>query len=231
MNNNRGGLHLNRKHAILGGVCAGFADYFNVDRLIIRVITIIAAITWTPTIIAYIILYFVLSDSRPSMSEMGRNIGNSKMGRHFKNVNYRKRIYKNRSDKKISGVCSGIADYLEISPFIVRIVALGSLFFGPFAVIAYIVAAIIMDNNPDEEGLNRKREGRRQKRRRHRREDQYEQQETSRREQYSRPFDTRDIDECSSKFGSLERKLEKLEATITSKKFKLHSEFKKMAAE
>jgi phage shock protein C len=225
-------LHLNRRHAVFGGVCAGLADYFNIDRLIIRIITIIATVTWWPTAIVYIVLYFALSDKKPSLSEMGESISNSRTGRHFKNVDYRKRIYKSRRDRKISGVCAGLANYFEISPFLLRAGALLSLFFGPFAIIAYIVAAIIMDRDPDEvDGYQSRRERRRQRRHeRHRRRHGYDDYEATSATSYQeQAFDKRDLSDCTNKFSDLEKKLQRLEATITSKKFKLHSELKRMA--
>ena len=229
-------LHLDRRHAIFGGVCAGLAEYFNIDRFIIRGITIIAAFTWWPTIIVYIVLYFCLSDKKPTLSEIGENISESKVGRHFKNVDYRKRIYKNLRDKKISGVCAGIADYLEISPLIVRAAALLSLFFGPFAIIAYIIAAIIMDSNPDEAQLypsrrQRRREHRARRRQRHQGYDQNFEEEMTQSTTQTPEFDKRDLRDCTSKFSDLEKKLQRLEATITSRKFKLHSELKRMSTQ
>ena len=231
MNNTDNKLHLNRHGGIVGGVCAGLADYFNISRLLVRIITIIAALTWWPTVVVYIILYFCLSDKKPTLSEIGENISQSKLGRHFKQVNYRKRIYKNRHNKKIAGVCSGIADYLEINPFIVRLLALLSLFFGPFAIIAYIVAYVVMDTNPDDNDYVYSR------RARHRDSGNPDSCEPPRKQHqgrsfnkpFDKPFDKRDIEDCADKFSDLERKLERLEATITSKKFKLHREFKRMA--
>ena len=237
MNSSNSQLHLDRRHAVLGGVCAGIANYFDIDRLIVRLITIIATLFWWPTIFVYIVLCFVLSDNKPSFKEVGENIGNSRVGRHFKKVDYRKRIYKNRRQGKISGVCAGLANYLEISPFIVRAGVLLSLFFGPFAIIAYIVAAIIMDNDPaDAEYLQRRRERRRHRKNSRRHYNDYEDYKRSSR--YERKhaevddlerFDKRDLRDTTDKFSDLEKKLQRLEATITSKKFKLHSEFKRMA--
>ncbi len=234
-------LHINKRHAVIAGVCAGIADYFNIDRFIIRIIAIIAAITWWPTVLVYIVMAFCLSENKPSLSEVGENLGNSRVGRHFKKVDYSKRIYKSRSNRKISGVCAGLADYMEVSPFIVRIAALLSLFFGPFAVIAYIIAAIIMDVNPDEAASYRSRRQSRRERSRQRRDqgrygydnDDYEPEprkysQNKTREQ-AQPFDKRDLRDCTEKFSNLEKKLQRIEATITSKKFKLNSEFKRMA--
>ncbi len=206
-------LELGRRNAWIGGVCSGVADYLNIDILIVRIVCAIGMLTWWPTIIAYIACYISLSGKKPSIKEFGSNFANTRIARHFKNVDYRKCIYKSTRDKKIAGVCAGIARYFEVSPFMVRAVALGSLFFGPMAFIAYIAGAVIMDRDPDE-NLDYQREGHEQKQKREHRE-------------HSRD-PKRDIRECESRFSSLETKLRRLEATITSKKFKLHSEMKNL---
>ena len=33
-----------------------------------------------------------------------------------------KKIYRNSSDSKIAGVCSGIGDYLEVDPVLIRLI-------------------------------------------------------------------------------------------------------------
>ena len=49
----------NRK---IAGVCAGIADYFDIDPTIIRVIWLLATLIPGPNIIAYIILWIVLPE-------------------------------------------------------------------------------------------------------------------------------------------------------------------------
>ncbi len=58
-----------------------------------------------------------------------------------------KRLYKS-ADKKISGVCGGIAEYFGIEPAIVRIIWACTFLFTGAGLIAYIVAAIVMNENP-----------------------------------------------------------------------------------
>lgn len=53
-----------------------------------------------------------------------------------------KRLYRNTSDAKLGGVCSGLGDYLNIDPVIVRLIFL--LFFFAGGLVAYIVAWIIV---------------------------------------------------------------------------------------
>jgi phage shock protein C len=62
-----------------------------------------------------------------------------------------KRLYKSRKNKVIDGVCGGIAEYLEVDPVLVRIVAVIFIFMGGSAVIAYIIGMIIIPSEPSTE--------------------------------------------------------------------------------
>lgn len=64
-----------------------------------------------------------------------------------------KKLYTSSTDKKIAGVCGGIAEYFEIDSAIVRIgaillVVLSGVLPG---VIAYFAAALIMPERPKTE--------------------------------------------------------------------------------
>lgn len=52
-----------------------------------------------------------------------------------------RRLYRSRSNKIIAGVCGGIAEYFNIDPVIVRILAVVIPGFGWFA---YLICAIII---------------------------------------------------------------------------------------
>ena len=54
----------------------------------------------------------------------------------------KKRLVK--GDKKIFGVCSGLGDYFDIDPTIVRIIFLASLLLFGTGLLLYIIMAIIM---------------------------------------------------------------------------------------
>lgn len=61
-----------------------------------------------------------------------------------------KKLYKSTRDRKICGVCGGIAEYFNIDSAIVRlIVALLVLCCGS-GFVAYIVAALILNDAPSE---------------------------------------------------------------------------------
>lgn len=213
------GLHLNRKRGIFGGVCAGLADYFGVDAFIVRVAFIISTLVWPPMVLVYAVLYVCLND-KPA-SQIASSIANTRVCRHFRNVDYRKRLYKSRRNKKIAGVCGGLANYFEISSFWVRLAFILALFvfLGPFAIFAYIVAAIVMDKEPERLTYDRHGDEAHSAPRRR-----YQSAETQR----GAPIDKRDIRDCTDKFSDLEKKLRRLEATITSKRFKLNSELNRI---
>lgn len=61
-----------------------------------------------------------------------------------------KKLYLSRRDRKIAGVCGGIADYFGLDSGLVRVLW---VLFGIFAgggVIAYIIAALLLKENPYE---------------------------------------------------------------------------------
>ena len=58
------------------------------------------------------------------------------------------RLYRSIKDPKIAGVCSGIAEYFNIDPVLVRILFVFMLFFGMMGFFIYIVLAIIIPKEP-----------------------------------------------------------------------------------
>jgi len=57
-----------------------------------------------------------------------------------------KKLYKSNSNKMISGVCGGIAEYINLDPTIVRLLWVAFCFMGGAGIIAYIIAAIVIPN-------------------------------------------------------------------------------------
>ena len=65
-----------------------------------------------------------------------------------------KRLYKSKTDKKICGVCGGLAEYLGIDPTIVRLIwAILVVFFGT-GILIYIIAALVLPERPIDEPGN-----------------------------------------------------------------------------
>ena len=60
----------------------------------------------------------------------------------------RKRFVRSTNDRKVAGVCAGVADYFDMDPTLVRVLwALATLIPGP-NVLAYIVIWIAADEGP-----------------------------------------------------------------------------------
>jgi len=59
-----------------------------------------------------------------------------------------RKLYLSDTDRKICGVCGGIAEYFGIDSTLVRLLwAMLSLFFGS-GIVAYIIAALVIPKSP-----------------------------------------------------------------------------------
>lgn len=64
----------------------------------------------------------------------------------------KKRLYKLEYEKKIDGVCGGIAEYFNIDPAVVRLGwVLLTLVSAGAGIVGYIAAAVIMPSESDVE--------------------------------------------------------------------------------
>lgn len=61
------------------------------------------------------------------------------------------RLHKSIKDKKVSGVCAGIAEYLGVDPTIIRLVFAMMVFGWGTGVLAYILLSIILPEGNSEE--------------------------------------------------------------------------------
>lgn len=118
------------------GVCGGVADYLNVDPTLIRIgvvcLSLITAVI--PALIVYIVISFVF----PQQPE------------GYTTVNTAKKLLKSSKNKKLSGVCGGLAEYFGIDATIVRLIfALCVLFIG-YGIMTYLVCLIMMPSEPEQ---------------------------------------------------------------------------------
>jgi len=60
-----------------------------------------------------------------------------------------KKLYRLRTDRKVAGVCSGIGEYFNVDPTIIRLLWVMSIFCFGGGIIAYLLAIIIIPNQPD----------------------------------------------------------------------------------
>ena len=60
-----------------------------------------------------------------------------------------KKLYRSRTDRKIAGVCGGLAEFIGIDPTIIRVIwALVSL--SGAGLIAYLICALIIPERPSD---------------------------------------------------------------------------------
>ena len=64
-----------------------------------------------------------------------------------------KRLYKS-NDRKVAGVCGGIAEYFNIDPTLVRLIWIFVVLVGGSGVLLYFVASIVMEDAPDYREAN-----------------------------------------------------------------------------
>lgn len=60
-----------------------------------------------------------------------------------------KKLLRSRTDKKIAGVCGGIAEYLDMDPTLVRLVWVMMALFVGWGVLGYVIAWIVLPEEPE----------------------------------------------------------------------------------
>ena len=118
------------------GVCSGLADSLGVDPTIIRIA--VACLALYTAIIPALIVYVVMSFVFPQAPE------------DYKAPVVEKKLMKSQDNKKISGVCAGLAKYFGMEPTIMRLIfAICMLFIG-FGLTIYIVCLALMPAEPEQ---------------------------------------------------------------------------------
>ena len=60
-----------------------------------------------------------------------------------------KKLTRSRTDKKIAGVCGGIAEYLDMDPTLMRLVWVMMALFVGWGVLGYLIAWIVLPEQPE----------------------------------------------------------------------------------
>lgn len=61
-----------------------------------------------------------------------------------------KKLYLSQVDKKIFGVCGGLAEYFDVDSTLVRVIWVAALFAFGTGFLAYLICALVMPKNPNE---------------------------------------------------------------------------------
>lgn len=117
----------------------------------------------------------------------------------------RSRLQRASDDAKILGICAGVADYFGFDRNVVRAVTVVCAFFFPTTIVAYFILGLVLDQEP--------KIGKRTS--------PYENE--LRRRVRAAPHST--IHSQRHRFRELDRRLQKLEKYVTSKRFRLDREF------
>lgn len=138
MTNSPKRLYRNSPAGRIAGVCAGIAEYLDADVTLIRLVWVILSIVpggFVGGIVAYIAAWAIMPDSTsPSTAEAGT-----------------RRLTRSTTDRKLAGVCGGLAEYFAIDSTAVRLlwavltIIPGAIVLG---IVAYLVAWFIMPNSP-----------------------------------------------------------------------------------
>lgn len=115
-----------------------------------------------------------------------------------------KKLYLDKKNAKISGVCAGVGDYFGLDPMVVRIATvLIALFGGGLIILGYILLAIFLDAKPK---------------------DMFESKKESEFWKSVRTEPSNTVRDVRYKFRDIERRLRAAEAHVTSPQYNLHRE-------
>lgn len=143
-------------------------------------------------------------------------------------------LYRDPAHGRVAGVCAGIAEALGVRPFAIRLATVVAFFVvGPFAILAYIAAAIAL---PVRDAAGYGRPAWAEKfdwdrhlftRGRERREERRERRERRRQEKeegksgYRRPDVTATLDSLHDRLRGLDKRVASIEAYVASNEFTL----------
>jgi len=118
------------------------------------------------------------------------------------------RLYRSARNRYLTGVCGGIAEYLGVEGWLVRVFALVALMmFPPPTLIGYIIVSLVLPRAPDD--LYR----------------------DAREQEFWRDVrvdPSRKFSELRHRFRELDRRLQRAEAYVTSKSFRLNRDINKL---
>ena len=59
-----------------------------------------------------------------------------------------KKLYRSRTERKIAGVCGGLANYFRVDPFLIRLIFILFFLAGGAAFIIYIIMCLLVPLEP-----------------------------------------------------------------------------------
>lgn len=130
-------LTRSRSQGVIGGVCAGLAEYFAVDVVLVRLLFVILSIAGA--IIGGVIVYIAAWVIMPEGTDQAVPVADGRV------------LRRSTTDKQIAGVCGGMAEYFQVDATMVRLLwVVLSIFVGAIVggIIAYLLAWLIIPRAP-----------------------------------------------------------------------------------
>ena len=131
-------LTRSRNNGVIAGVCAGLADYLGVDVVLVRLLWVVLSI-FPGAVIGGVIVYLAAWLIIPEGSASAELPNTS-------------RLTRSATDKKVAGICGGLAEYFGVDATPIRLLwVVLSIFCGAVVggVIAYLVAWMIIPRPGD----------------------------------------------------------------------------------
>ena len=120
-------LMRDQRRKILGGVCAGLGNYFNVDPVWIRLLFALLAFAYGITLIIYLVMWVIVPGSydldEPQVD---------------------KKMFRDSEHKVIGGVSGGVSAYFGIDIVVIRLLFVLLTFAGGLGLLLYIVLWIVL---------------------------------------------------------------------------------------
>jgi phage shock protein PspC (stress-responsive transcriptional regulator) len=126
-------LTRSRTNGTIAGVCAGLAEYFDVDVVLVRLLWVILSIAGA--VIGGVIVYLAAWLIIPEGTDQAVAVANSRV------------LRRSTTDRQIAGVCGGLAEYFGVDSNAMRLLwVIASIFCGLVigGVIVYLLAWLII---------------------------------------------------------------------------------------
>ena len=130
-------LTRSRTNGTIAGVCAGMANYYGVDVVLVRLLFVILSIASALIggVIVYVAAWIIMPEGDDEPVAADKRV-----------------LRRSTTDKQIAGVCGGLAEYFQVDATVVRLLwVILSIFCGAVigGIIAYALAWIIIPRSTD----------------------------------------------------------------------------------
>ncbi len=130
---------LYRSHGVVAGVCQGLADRLGVDAIWLRIALILVSLVGGTGVLFYLV-YWAIVPRREDVVLEPATI----------DIAGRRTFRRTVTDKKLSGVCAGLARGWNADPSLIRFATLALFCASAGSVLlVYLVAVLVMPGAPD----------------------------------------------------------------------------------